>query len=264
MKIINETPQPELSVATTQPIPVIKPMPTPIEILQSAIEGGITEKSVAVVESLTRLCREQRAEDAKIAFNRAWFQLRKGMPILYADKEVKTKSGDVAFQYVSPQEIKDCIEPLMSSHGFCTMVGQTLTNGEVTVTVTLMHEAGHSELRSYTTRVSPGNSLMSPTQCDAAATTNAERQALIKIFGIRTRVRAEDDPRNIGEAITREQAESLQHRVKMLNAPEQSFLKWAGVPNAAKTPTLADYEKIPSTAFVRCDEFLCKKEAGGK
>lgn len=243
-------------------MPVTRPLPTPAEILQTAIQGGITKENVEVVKELAAMCREQRAEDARALFAKAFFRLRKEMPVIYADKEVTTKSGAVAFQYCTPAEIKDVLEPLMQKHGFCTMTGQTLSNGEVTATVTLIHEGGHSETRSFTVRVSPGNQLMSPSQCDAAATTAAERHALIKMFGLRTRQKVEDDPRNVGEPITAEQAEELQHRMKMLNAPEQPFLKWAGVPNAPQHPALDDYKKIPSTAYDRCDQFLSGKEAG--
>ena len=259
MKSANPDPQPDLAVSRVEamPAPVARPIPSPLSILQAAIDQGITAESVGVVERLATMCREQRAEDAKLAFNRAFFQLRKEMPVVYADKEVTTKSGAVAFQYVSPAEIKKMLEPLMMRHGFCTMADQKLTAGEVTVTVTLIHDAGHSEHRSFTVRVSPGNQLMSPSQCDAAASSVAERHCLIKLFGLQTRIREDDDPRNIGEAITEDQANLLEARVKDTNSNVPAFLKFAG----SKTGRFAD---IPANRYAECDRMLRQKEQGGR
>ena len=262
MKSANPTPQPELSVVKTEAMPpamppAARPAPSPLSILQAAIDQGITAESVGVVERLATMCREQRAEDARAAFNQAFFRLRKEMPVLYADKEVKTNSGDLAFQYVSPQEIKDMLEPLMSRHGFCTMADQKLADGQVTVTVTMIHEAGHSESRSFTVRVSPGNRLMSPTQCDAGASSSAERHCLIKMFGLRLRLREGDDPRNVGEAVTADQAAELERRTKETNSNLEAFLKFAG----SKTGRFSD---IPANRYAECDAMLRRKEQGGR
>jgi hypothetical protein len=237
---------------------------TSLDILEAAVRGGITGDNVAVVKEIIAMRREEEAEQAKRAFVQAFFALRKSLPIIYADKEVKTKSGEVAFEYCSPSEIKDIIEPHVTGHGFCTMTGQEMGEGRVTVTVTLMHEKGHSESRSFTCRVSPGNSLMSPTQCDAAASTSAERHALIKLFGLRTRINPSNDPRNEGTLITPEQAEELQHRVKMTNGNEAAFLKLAGVGAISGTITLDHYKSIMSSKLSMLDEMLQKKEQKGR
>jgi len=236
---------------------VSSPAPSPLSILQSAIEHGITADSVAVVERLATMCREQRAEDARNAFNRAFFQLKREMPVVDADKEVKTKGGSVAFVYAAPEEIKNMLEPLCSKHGFCIMGGQVLANGEATVALTLIHESGHSESRSFTVRVSPGNQLMSPSQCDAAAASVAERHCLIKMFQLRTRIRESDDPRNVGESVTQEQADELERRAKETNSNIPAFLMFAG----SKTGKFAD---IPSNRFDECDRMLAIKERGAK
>lgn len=237
---------------------------SPIDILEAAVRGGITRENVEVVKELAIMAREQRAEDAKAAFARALFQLRKEMPIIYADKEVHTKSGALAFEYCSPDEIKGVLEPLLFRHGFCLMTDQKLDDGQVTVALSLIHEAGHSTTTHYTCRVSPGNSLMSPSQCDAAATTSAERHAMIKTFWLRTRVREEDDARNLGQPITPEQADELQRRCKETNSNEPAFLKFAGVSTHSTPPTIEDYRRIPSLRYDEADKMLRKKEAQGK
>ena len=243
----------ELPLAKMEAQAVGRPPMNAIQILQAAIDQGLTKENVEVVKELRQMVKEERDDQAKAAFNQAFFRLRKEMPVLYADKEVKTEGGKVAFQYVSPEEIKNTLEPLMAKHGFCTMSGQVMANGEVTVTVTLIHEAGHSEPRSFTVRVSPGNRLMSPTQCDASASSSAERHCLIKMFGLRTRIRTDDDPRNIGEIISPALAEELERRAKETNSNIEAFLKFAG----SKTGKFSD---IPAARYDSCDSMLRKKE----
>lgn len=236
--------------------PAVAPM-TAMQILQEAIRGGISKESVDVVAQLHQMVKEERDDAAKVAFKRAFFQMRREMPVIYADKEVRTKNKDVAFMYSSPEEIKDVLEPMMHRHGFTTMTGQTLDHGEATATVTLIHEAGHSEDRSFTVHVSPGNEIMNPSKCDAAASSNAERHCIIKMFGLRTRIKAEDDPRNKGEMISPELAEELERRVKETNSVVSAFLKFAG----SKTGKFAD---IPASRYAECDSMLRRKEKEGK
>lgn len=237
------------AVAALPPQPAA---PSPANILQAVVDRGITGENVTVVKELVAMCREARAEDAKAAFFKAFAAMRKDMLPIYADKEVHTKSGDLAFAYCSPQEIKENIEPILQRHGFCTMSGQTLDAGTVTVTITLMHEGGHSETRTFSVRVSPGNSLMSPSQCDAGATTTAERHLMVKMFGLRLRgAREEDDPRLLGEKITPDQAMELESRLKLVNGNVAAFLKLAGAPT---------FDLIPSSKYPMLDEMLAKKE----
>jgi hypothetical protein len=243
---------PNLSVIKSEAGAVARPIPTAIDILQAAIEKGITAENVAVVKEIRQMVREEREDAAKTAFNRAFFALRKEMPIAYADKQVKTDSGALAFQYCSPQEIRDVLEPLMLRHGFCTMTSQEM-DGEtkVTVTVSLMHEAGHSVNGTFTIRVGQENRLVKGPQVVAGATTAAERHCLIKLFGLRTRISGEADARNIGSPITPEQAFELERRVAETNSDAAKFLKFAGA---------AKFTEIMSGRYDELDAFLRKKE----
>ena len=83
---------------------------SPINILERAISGGVTQENVSVVKELIAMCREQRADDAKAAFARAFFQLRKNMPELYADKAAMNRNNEVAYTYCSEAEISKMID----------------------------------------------------------------------------------------------------------------------------------------------------------
>lgn len=241
----------------------VAPQPSPASILQAVVEKGINSENVAVVKELMGMCREVRAEEAKAAFAKAFFALRRDLKPIYADKEVKTKTG-VAFEYCSPQEIKNTVELLMERHGFCTMAGQTMADDgrSVTVSVTLYHESGHSETRAFSTMISPGNQLMTVTQAVGAASSNAERHCLIKLFGLRTRSsKSEDDPRNLGEEITVEQARDFQTRVAETGSDERGFLKYAGVTlGENEQPTFDHYTRIMSGKHAALDASLKRKE----
>lgn len=242
----------EITVTQEQPLTLQPPSMSPLAILEAAVRGGITKDSVAVVKELAAMCREQRAEDAKAEFARAFFEMKKQMPTIYADKEVKTKNGTVAFEYCSPQEIQDAIDPILKKNGFCTMTGQTKdANGCVTATVTLFHQGGHSETRSFTVRAGSGNSLMNETQCDAGATTSAERHLLVKMLGLRTRVATSDDARVLGSPITSEQVSELKDLVKGYTLQMDKFLKWMAV---------GSIEEIPAAKFNRAKGQLEKHQ----
>lgn len=224
---------------------------SPITILEAAVRGGITSENVAVVKEIAAMVREQRMEEAKAAFACAFFAMKKDMPIIYADKEVRTKSGALAFEYCSPQEIQDAIDPVMKRHGFCTMTGQTKDDrGFITATVTLYHEGGHSETRSFTVRPGEGNALMTPSQCDAGATTSAERHALIKMLGLRTRKREDDDAKVVGDPITQAEADELRDLCDAAKADRKKLLEWLG----AET-----FEAIPANRLEDARALLAKR-----
>lgn len=253
------TPEPmQLMTSGGAQLPV-RQAPSPASILQAVVEKGITAENAAVVEKLVEMCRQVRSEEAKTAFAAAFFKLRGEMPRIFADKEVKTDGGKVAFVYCSPDEIKNILEPLLFKHGFCTMAGQTQDDkGVITVTVTLVHEAGHSESRSFSVRVSPGNRLMSPTQCDAAASTSAERHALIKMFQLRTRKTEDDDASLVGDRnakVTTAQAGELEKRAQLTNSNIALFLKFAGADK---------FSNILANRYEACNQMLKTKESKGR
>lgn len=231
----------ELQHAQESALAVHAPMAaSPIAILEAAIKGGVTAENVSVVKELIQMCREQRAEDAKAAFAKAFFQLRKHMPEIYADKEAHTKSGQVAYVYCSEKEISSKLDPHFMNHGFAMLFSQSENDGRITVEITLMHEAGHSEVKTFTVRAGAPNAMKDAASCDAGAATTAWRHLVMKLFSLKSRISENQDARNEGEPITRDQAQVLREMVKDTAADEVRFLVFAG----AKT-----YEEIPSLRY---------------
>lgn len=208
---------------------IVAPSISPIAILEKAISGGVTQENVSVVKELIQMVREQRAEEAKAAFAKSFYQLRKNMPEIYADKEALMKDGQtVAYRYCSEEEISKKLEPHLSAYGFAMLPGQTAEEGRITVNVTLMHEGGHQEVRGYTVRSGSTNAMKDATAADTGAATSAWRHLMIKMFGLKSRISANQDARNEGEPITEDQVTLLKEQIAETGADLQRFLRLAG------------------------------------
>lgn len=200
-----------------------------LTILEKAVSGGITQENVAVVKELVQMAREQRAEEAKAAFARAFFQLRKEMPELYADKAGRDKNGNETFRYASEEEISRMIEPHLMRHGFAMLFGQSSNDGRITVNVTLIHESGHSETRDFTVRAGQPNAMKDGAMCDAGGATTAWRHLMMKMFGLKSRIVAEADAAVEGERISADKVQYLVEQVRETGSDAKKFLALAGV-----------------------------------
>lgn len=245
----------ETELTLTSPLErAVMPAPTSaLSVLSAAIQGGITKDNVDVVERLVALRREEVREENKSAFARDYFQLRKTMPPIYADKVAKDKGGNPVYTYCSEEEISKMLEPHLFAHNFAMLFGQRQEEGRVVAIVTLIHADGHQEIREYSVRTGATNAMKDATAADSGSTTTAWRHLMIKMFGLKSRIQAEDDARNEGGYITPAQAEELEHRLKMVNGEVARFLK------VAEAETFAT---IRAGKYATLDQMLAKKEAG--
>jgi hypothetical protein len=241
----------KLAKIESQELAVVRPALTSLDILNAAVSGGITSESVGVVERIIAMRREEVSAANKAKFNKSFFKLRQeisGMDF-YADKAAMN-NGKVAYSYCSETELSSMLEPVLLKHGFTMMFGQRSDEGKIVAIITLIHEEGHEETREYSVRSGNTNALKDATAADTGATTSAWRHLVIKMLGIKSRIREDADPRNLGE-----QAEELEQRVAITNSNRATFLKMAGVDSFAAIPTLK-YEVL--------DQLLRMKEQKGK
>jgi len=225
---MSEQPSELVTIDDRPQLPVAKQAASPLAILEAAINGGVTQENVSVVKELIAMCREQRAEDAKAAFARAFFNLRKSMPDIYADKQAHNKAGEVTFTYCSETELSRQLEPHLMAHGFAMLFGQNSSDGRITINVTLMHEAGHSELREFTVRSGTPNAMKDGAMCDAGSATTAWRHLMIKMFGLKSRIMEGNDARLDGEKISADKVQYLREQVAETGSNEKAFLAMAG------------------------------------
>jgi len=246
----------KLAKIESQELAVVRPALTSLDILNAAVSGGITSESVGVVERIIAMRREEVSAANKAKFNKSFFKLRQeisGMDF-YADKAAMN-NGKVAYSYCSETELSSMLEPVLLKHGFTMMFGQRSDEGKIVAIITLIHEEGHEETREYSVRSGNTNALKDATAADTGATTSAWRHLIIKMLGIKSRIREDADPRNLGGKVTKEQAEELEQRVAITNSNRATFLKMAGVDSFAAIPTLK-YEVL--------DQLLRMKEQKGK
>lgn len=225
-----------------------------LTILEKAILGGINKDNVEVVERLVALRRDEMREEAKAAFAKAFFQLRRSMPEIYADKTATDSKGRVAYTYCSEEEISRMLEPHLFRHGFTMLFGQRQEENRTIAVVTLIHEGGHQETREYSVRAGSTNAMKDATAADAGSTTTAWRHLMMKMFGLKSRI-TRDDARLEGDPhayVTPEQADEIERRVKMTNSSVPAFLSFAGAQK---------FSEIPANRYNEIDAMLRIKEA---
>lgn len=228
-----------------------------LSILEAALKSGVTSENVAVVQAIIAMRREEVALENKASFNRAFFELKKeiaGMDF-YCDKEAKTKGGDVAYTYCSESEIAGKLEPVLFKHGFAMLFGQRQEADRVVAVITLIHESGHEETREYSVRVGQSNQMKDATAVDAGSTTSAWRHLVIKMFGLKSRIRESDDAKNLGEHITAEEATELKTRLAACEGDTAKFLA------AANSES---FETIGTAVLPLLEAMLTAKEKGKK
>lgn len=246
----------ELSLVQSAPMPVevARKQHTAIDILQAAIEKGITSENVAVVKEIRQMVLEEQAAAAKIAFNRDFFELRQEIAKMniYADKAAKTDNGAIAYTYCSESELAAKLEPVLIRHNFSMLFGQRHENDRTVAIITLIHREGHEENREYSVRSGSTNRMKDATAADTGATTSAWRHLVIKMFGMKSRIQEIGDARNLGEHITDEQVEILSRMLKEKNRDEKKFLEYA----QAKS-----FKEIMSSRYDDCYQMLLKARA---
>jgi hypothetical protein len=258
MKPANQDAQ-ELTLATTQPLPPpATTAPSPIQMMQAMIAGGVNEKNVMAFERLAELQWKFEARDAEKEFNAAFEKFQSEKPGIVASTPVKNRGAYEKYEDIMQ---KDGIEKLLTKNGFTVSFDQSATGDRVTVTCTLAHSSGHKITKSYSTRCRPSDNN---TQSDSMATTTAKRNALCLTLNIVIRqdiLQNEDgDAGLLGDPdafITKSQVSELQHRIGMLaDAVDMpAFWKFAGA---------TKFAEIPANKYDQIDSMLKRKEQFGR
>lgn len=218
---------------------------TPAQLLQAAIQGGVTSDNVAVVEKLIQMQLDMRARDALAISTQAFGALQSDCKPLAATKVIPGKNGEIRSTFTPIEEIKTAIAPFLAARGFGYSATQSMAGNLTTVTVTLTHlETGCERSSSFTCREqsSPGNT---PAQNDSGTATLAERRALAMLLGLRFDHTA--DARELGDTISKDEAADLERRVLAISRGDdkqvERYLKLADAANFA-TVKRAKYEVV--------------------
>ena len=243
----------ELAAVTKEPLPVAAP--SPIEMMQAMIKGGVTENNMAAFEKLAELQWKFESRDAEKMFNAAFEKFQNEKPVIVASTPIKNRGAYEKYEDIMQ---KNGIESLLSKHGFTVSFDQSASADRITVTCAVAHRGGHKISKSYSTRCRPADNN---TQSDSMATTTAKRNALCLALNIVIRqdcLNDEDDAGLEGDPnafVKPEQADSIEHRAKMVNANIPALLEFA----KAKS-----FKTIPANKYDELDAMLRRKEQAGR
>ncbi len=230
------TPESQLAIA-----------PNPIEqILRAAVDKGVTQENVAVIERLTDLYERLQAKDAEKRFAAAFVALQNELPVIVASTPIPNRG-----KYERFEDVMRVVGPLLARHGFAVSFTMDFKENRILETCHLKHIDGHSQSNSFAVRAGKADS---DTQADCKAATTAKRNALLNCLNIVIRQDAlqneEGDATLEGDPITWEQAEYLREQVKETRSDEAAFLRFAGA---------TKYEDIPASRYDRLVAALAKK-----
>lgn len=223
--------------------------------LKGAIDHGITTENASAVEKIVGLLERVEASDAKKDFISALKAFQAEAKSIKATKAVENseqKGGGVRFKYAPFEEIMDSVQPMADRYGFVISFSEDKSDpGKITKVCELMHGSGHSKSSRYSVRIGKGPPGCSETQADGAAHAYAKRGALCDILNIRIDKGLDNDARDLGAFISKEQADALRKRVRDTGSNEAMFLKFA----QART-----FEEIHESMYAALDANLRRKE----
>lgn len=155
--------------------------------VQTLISQAISQNiPVETMERLLAMARQVREDNAKEAFNRAMANFQAECPTIVKTKEVKTKSGIVAYKYAPIESIVEQVKPHLQRNGFSYSTNMEVLPAGVKVVCKVTHIEGHTETSEMEVPLGSKTDIMSASQVTAAASTFAKRYAFCNAFGILT------------------------------------------------------------------------------
>jgi hypothetical protein len=236
-----------------QPMQVARPIPTPIELLQGVLQGGVTADSAAAVKELVGLMERMEDRNAEKEFSAGFVALQSELPVIVAKTVIPNRG-----KYERFEDLMTVVGPLLTKHGFTVSFSMDFKENRILETCHLTHKGGHTRSNSFAVR---GGRADTDTQADCKAATTAKRNALCNALNIVIRqdcLNNEEDAGIEGDPnakVTPEQAFELERRAKELNSNIPAFLQ------LAKAKTFAD---IPANQYDNLDQMLRRKAAKSK
>lgn len=249
---MNEKNPVSTEIVRTSTLNVEQPAPTPMEVLRAALQGGVTETNIAVVERMSALVERFEEKRAEREFAAAFVALQAEMPKIKAAQPVPNNDGTIRYHFAPFESIMDEVRPYLMKHGFTVSFSSRYESNpeRVIVKCTLQHVGGHKRENEFSARVGSGPPKSSAAQGDGAASTYAKRFALTDALNIVVE-KLDTDARAEGDYITQEQADELEHRLKMINGDVKKFLALA---------ESESFTKIHALKYNLLDNFLRMKE----
>lgn len=171
--------QSETSFALTPPEP--KQL-TPMDLLQVALSK---DAAIDVIERLAALQEKAIAKEAEQSFFRALHLAQEEVPPIEPNKQVKTNSGKVMFDYASYEQLDKVLRPIYIKYGMAiSFSGAEAPAGKVRVLCCVSHRDGHAERYQLDLAIDQGAAQLTKTDAELGAQSKAKRRILRNIFNI--------------------------------------------------------------------------------
>lgn len=132
-----------LSPNESKEVQIIRAAPTPMDLMQIAVQGGA---GVDAIAKLMDLQLRWEANEARRAFEISFAAFKAEAPKLEKNKSASFTAGgkQVAYDWCSLDYIADTLGPILAKHNLSYNWKQDAAEGVITVTCILRHKDGHS------------------------------------------------------------------------------------------------------------------------
>lgn len=201
----------------SSPLPTA-PMPTPLQIVQTALQSG----NVEMYREAVALFKEMDGLAARKAFDNAMADAKAEIKPV-----VRNATGHNSKKYADFAAIARAVDPVISRHGLSYRFRTTQTD-KIAVTCILSHRDGHFE---ESTLAGPADSSgnKNAIQSIGSTLTYLQRYSLVQALGLAA---SDDDDGRQAEnvaTITQEQANKIYELIEANGKNRAQFLKWAKV-----------------------------------
>lgn len=254
------------AIGPTSPLPTA-PQPTPLHIVQTALQSG----NVEMYREAVALMKEMDAFAARKAFNNALADARAELPVIEKNRLVSFERKDgreTRYWHEDLAQVVDTVTPILSKFGLShrwRVAGKP--NEPVTVTCIISHRDGHFEETELSAAADTSDGK-NPIQGIKSAVSYLERITLMASLGLASR-KDDDDGRGTSAqaadytppagSISEAQVAELRMMLEEKGANERAFLNWAS--NGTRGYLAEGHSRIEA---IKADSFLaCRAGIAG-
>lgn len=223
----------------------VRDEPTPMVLLQQAIDRGLTTTDLERLAALQERWEERQAAKA---FGEALAKFQSLCPVVKKSRRADT--GKFAYTYASYDDIHFAIRALLAECGLTVSFDTTTEGGAVKVTCHVRHG---SHVQSTAFVVPMPQLSTNNTQSFGAALSYGKRYALCAALNIVVSDE-DDDASALVERITDEEAADLREMLRQSGRTEERFLQWARANSI---------EELSRAKFIESCDMLTRKPARG-
>lgn len=214
---------------------------TPSAMIELAITRGA---DLEKLEKLMELQEKWDKNEAKKSYVEAMAKFKAEPPKIEKDKRVQysTTKGPTDYNHASLANVTEKINKALSIQGLSAAWSTSQSNGNITVTCTITHKAGHSESTSLIASPDLSGSK-NAIQAIGSTISYLERYTLLALTGLATHDM--DDDGNVTdeiEYINKKQISSIIDYIYEKEADQTKFLKYMNA-ESLKTILASDFDK---------------------